>query len=142
MNISQVKQKKGETLLCIDTKKYKLLNDLSVYEKKTVKSTFIYNKKQKNMIIACVFNQHAKHEFNDFKNNHIRPLLDKFSNENRDIMIIDYFKINLIDYNYDKSTCKFLDTMFSQSFLLILQHQLELQETQEHQLVTSFVTSL
>lgn len=132
MNISQVKQKKGETLLCIDTKKYKLLNDLSVYEKKTVKSTFIYNKKQKNMIIACVFNQHAKHEFNDFKNNHIRPLLDKFSNENRDIMIIDYFKINLIDYNYDKSTCKFLDTMFSQSFLLILQHQLELQETQEH----------
>lgn len=132
MNISQVKQKKGETLLCIDTKKYKLLNDLSVYEKKTVKSTFIYNKKQKNVIIACVFNQHAKHEFNDFKNNHIRPLLDKFSNENRDIMIIDYFKINLIDYNYDKSTCKFLDTMFSQSFLLILQHQLELQETQEH----------
>ena len=115
-----------------DTKKYKLLNDLSVYEKKTVKSTFIYNKKQKNMIIACVFNQHAKHEFNDFKNNHIRPLLGKFSNENRDIMIIDYFKINLIDYNYDKSTCKFLDTMFSQSFLLILQHQLELQETQEH----------
>ena len=115
-----------------DTKKYKLLNDLSVYEKKTVKSTFIYNKKQKNMIIGRVFNQHAKHEFNDFKNNHIRPLLDKFSNENRDIMIIDYFKINLIDYNYDKSTCKFLDTMFSQSFLLILQHQLELQETQEH----------
>ena len=56
MNISQVKQKKGETLLCIDTKKYKLLNDLSVYEKKTVKSTFIYNKKQKNMIITCVFN--------------------------------------------------------------------------------------
>ena len=39
-----------------DTKKYKLLNDLSVYEKKTVKSTFIYNKKQKNMIIGCVFN--------------------------------------------------------------------------------------
>ena len=101
-----------------DTKKYKLLNDLSVYEKKTVKSTFIYNKKQKNMIIGCVFNQHAKHEFNDFKNNHIRPLLDKFSNENRDIMIIDYFKINLIDYNYDIVLVNFLTQCFLNLFYL------------------------
>ena len=39
------------------------------------------------------------------------------------------FNINLITYNDDKNTGNFLDTMFSQSFYLTLQHPLELEET-------------
>ena len=65
----------------------------------------------------------------DFTNNHITPLLDKLSNENKDIMIMGDFNINLITYNDDKNTGNFLDTMFSQSFYLTLQHPLELEET-------------
>ena len=45
---------KGGTLLCTDKSiKYKLRNDLKIYEKKMVESTFIdiLNKKQKNLII-------------------------------------------------------------------------------------------
>ena len=67
-----------------------------------VESTFIeiLNKKQKNMIIRCVY-KHPKNEVSDFMNNFITPLLDKLSNENKDKMIMGDFNIN------------FLGTMFS-----------------------------
>ena len=76
----------------------------------------ILNKKQKNVIIGFVYN-HPKHEVSDFMNNYIMPLLDKLSKENKDIMIMGDFNINLINYNDDKNTGNFLDTMFSQSLL-------------------------
>ena len=83
-----------------------------------VESNFIeiLNTKQKNMIIECVY-KYPKHEFSDFTNNFITPLLDKLSNENKDIMIMGGFNINLINYNDEKNTGNFLDAMFSQSFL-------------------------
>ena len=83
-----------------------------------VESIFIkvLNKKQKNIIIGCVY-KHPKHEVSGFTNNFITPLLDKLSNENKDIMIMGDFNINLINYNDDKNTGNFLDTMFSHSFL-------------------------
>ena len=86
-------------------------------KKKKGESTFIkiLNKKEKN-IIRCVY-MHPKHEVSDFTNNFITPLLDKLSNENKDIMIMCDFNINLINYNDDKNTGNFLDTVFSQSFL-------------------------
>ena len=90
---------KGGTLLYIDKNiKYKLRNDLNIYEKKMVESTFIeiLNKKQKNMIIGCVY-KHPKHGVSDFTNNYITPLLDKLSNENKDIMIMGDFNFNLIN---------------------------------------------
>ena len=116
---TQTESGKGRTLLYIDKNiKYKLCIDLNIYERKMVESTFIeiLNKKQKNMIIGCVYN-HPKHRVSDFTNNYITPLLDKLSNENRDIMIMGDFNINLITYNGDKNTGIFLNTMFSQSFL-------------------------
>ena len=65
-------------------------------KKKMVESTFIeiLNKNQKNMIIGCV-SKHPKHGVTDFTNNYITSLLDKLSNENKDIMIMGDFNINL-----------------------------------------------
>ena len=82
-----------------------------------VESTFIeiLNKKKKNIIIGCVY-KHPKHGVNDFTNNYITPLLYKLSNENKDIMVMSDFNINLVTCNDDKNTGNFLDTMFSQSF--------------------------
>ena len=51
------------------------------------------------------------------QNNYITPLINKLSNENKDIMIMGDFNISLINYNDDKNTGNFLGTMFSQSFL-------------------------
>ena len=81
-----------------------------------VQKNEILNKKQKDMITGCVY-KHPKHEVSDFTNNFITPLLDKLSHENKDIMIMGDFNINLINYNDDKNTGNFLDTMFSHSFL-------------------------
>ena len=49
MNISQLNQEKEEHFYILTKTKYKLCNDLSIYEKKMVESTFmeILNKKQK-----------------------------------------------------------------------------------------------
>ena len=78
-------------------------------KKKKGESTFIkiLNKKEKN-IIRCVY-MHPKHEVSDFTNNFITPLLDKLSNENKYIMIMGDFNINLINYNDGKNTGNFLD---------------------------------
>ena len=93
------------------------------------------------MIIGCVC-KHPKREVSDFTNNYITPLLDKLSNENKDIMIMGDFNINLINCNDDKNTGSLLDTVFSQSFYLTLQHPLELQEILKHLSITSVITSL
>ena len=71
--------------------KYKLHKDL-----KMIESTFIeiLNKKQKNLIIGCVC---TRHEVKGFTNNHVMPLLDKLSNENKDMMIMGDFNVNLIN---------------------------------------------
>ena len=65
-------------------------------------------------------------EVSDFRNNFITPLLDKLSNENKDLMIMGDFNINLI----------------LTLFYLTLQHPLELQETLKHLSITSILTSL
>ena len=46
------------------------------------------------MIIGCVYKD-PKHEVSDFTNNYIASLLDKLSNEKKDIMIMGDFNINL-----------------------------------------------
>ena len=83
-----------------------------------VESTFIkiLNKKQKNMIIRCVY-EHSKHVVNHFTNKHVIALLQKCFNENKDIVISGDFNTNLINYNDDKKTSNFLDAMFIQSSL-------------------------
>ena len=55
---------KGGTLLYIDKSiKYKLHKDLNIFEKKMIESTFIeiLNKKQKNLIIVCVYHGFSNH---------------------------------------------------------------------------------
>ena len=68
------------------------------------------------MIIGCVY-KHPKHKVKDFANSHMMPLLDKLSNETKDIMIMGDFIVNLINSNDDVNSSKFLDTMLSHSFL-------------------------
>ena len=86
-----------------------------------IESTFIkiLDKEQKNLIIGCVY-KHAKHKVKDFTNNHTMPLLDKLSNENKDIMIMVDFSINLIKCNDDKNISNFLDIILSHSFLPVI----------------------
>ena len=69
-------------------------------------------------------------------------LLDKLSNENKDIMIMGNFNISLINYNDDKNTGNFADTMFSQSFLPCITTPTRIKKTIKHLSITSITTSL
>ena len=82
-----------------------------------LKSTFveIINKNEKNMVAGCIY-KHPKQTIPDFLDNPILPLLEKLSNENKQILIMGDFTINLLNYD-DKNTANFLDTMFSYSYL-------------------------
>ena len=78
-----------------------------------------------NLIIGCVY-KHPRHKVKDLTNSHTMPLLDKLSNENKDIMIMDDFKVNLINCNDDKNTSHFLATMLSHSFLPFITSQIRI----------------
>ena len=94
-----------------------------------IESTFIeiLNKKQKNLIIGCVY-KHPKHEVKDFTTNHMMPLLDKLSNEIKDIIIMGDFNVNLINCSDDKNISNILTLCFLTPFYLLSPPQLESQE--------------
>ena len=108
-----------------------------------IESTFIkmLNKKQKNLITECVY-KHPKHEVKDFTNNHMMPLLDKLSNENKDIMIMHDFNVNLINCNDGKNTSNFLDAMLSQSFLPFITTSIRITRNTKTLLTIFFKTNL
>ena len=64
---------------------------------------------------GCIY-KHPKQTIPDFLDNHLLPLLEKLSRENKQILIMGDFNRNLLNYN-DKNTANFLDTMFSYSYL-------------------------
>ena len=97
--------------------KYKVRGDLNIYSKSLTESipTEIMNTKQKNMIIECIY-KHPKQGTHDFNENYILPLMDKLSREKKDILIMGDLNINILNYNNDKDTTTFLETMSSNSF--------------------------
>ena len=82
-----------------------------------IESTFveIINKNEKNMVAGCIY-KYPKQTILDFLDNNLLPLLEKLSNENKQILIMGDFNINLLNYD-DKNTANFFDTKFSYSYL-------------------------
>ena len=97
--------------------KYKLRKNLNIYQKGMIESTFveIIDKIEKNMVAGCIY-KHPKQTIPDFLDNHLLPLLEKLSYENKQILIMGDLHINLLNYD-DKNAANFLDTMFSYSYL-------------------------
>ena len=92
---------KGGTLLYLDKNlKHKLRKDLNIYHKGTIESTFveIINKNEKNMVAGCIYKQ-PKETISDFLDSLFLPLLEKLSHENKQILIIGDFTINLLNYD-------------------------------------------
>ena len=90
---------KGVTLLYLDKNlKYKFRKDLNIYHKGMTESTFveIINKNEKNMVTGCIYKQ-PKQTIPDFLDNHLLPLLEKLSDENKQILIMGDFNINLLN---------------------------------------------
>ena len=72
------------------------------------------------MVAGCIY-KHPKQTIPDFLDNRLlslleKPLLEKLSHENKQILIMGDFNINLLNYN-SKNTANFLDTIFFYSYL-------------------------
>ena len=114
----------GGTLLYIaNNLSYKCRNNLNIYEKNELESTFIeiVNPKKSN-IKAGVIYRHPSMDLTDFNCNYLNQLLENISKEQKSIFLLGDFNVNLLNYNEHNQTNEFLDSIASKSFVpLILQ---------------------
>ena len=73
------------------------------------------NKNEKNMVVGYTY-KHPKQMILNFLESHLLPLLEQLSHENKEVLIMGDFNINLLYYD-NKNTANFLDTVFSYSYL-------------------------
>ena len=110
----------GGTLLYIsDDITYKCRNDLNklLYSPGELESTFIeiMNTKKK-IIVGCIY-RHPKMPIPYFNNCFLSPMLEKIGNENKEVMLLGDFNIDLLKVNQEKSNDNFLDILGSHMFL-------------------------
>ena len=114
----------GGTLLYIANHLlYKCRNDLNIYKKNELESTFIeiVNPKKSNIIVGVIY-RHPSVDLTDFNCNYLNKLLENISKEQKSIFLLGDFNVNLLNYNEHNQTNEFLDSLASYSFIpLILQ---------------------
>ena len=74
----------------------------------------VLSKPNKNTITGCICKQ-SKLALADFTQNFIQLLLNKLSFENKNIILLGDFNIDLLHYKNDNQTRIFLDRMYSSS---------------------------
>ena len=109
----------GGTLLCIANHlSYKCRNDLNIYKKNGLESTFIETVNlRKSSIIVGVIYRHPSVEFTDFNCNYLNKLLEDIFKEQKSIFLLGDFIVNLLNYNEHNQTNEFLDSLASNSFV-------------------------
>lgn len=92
--------------------------DLKMYQAKDLESVFIEveSSGNKNCIIGCIY-KHPNMPVKDFNENFLSELLKKLETENKDIILMGDFNINLLNYNKHEETNFFVDQLFSNSLL-------------------------
>ena len=114
----------GGTLLYIANHlSYKCRNDLNIYKKNELESTFIeiFNPKKSNIIVGVIY-RHPSMDLTDCNCNHLNKLLENISKEQKSIFLLRDFNVNLFNYNEHNQTNEFLDFLASNSFIpLVLQ---------------------
>ena len=114
----------GGTLLYIANHlSYKCPNDLNIYKKNELESTFIETVSlRKSNIIVGVTYRNPSMDLNDFNCNYLNKLLENISKEQKSVFLLGDFNANLLNYNEHNQTNEFLDSLASNSFIpLILQ---------------------
>ena len=114
----------GGTLLYIANHLlYKCRNDLNIYKKNELESTFIeiVNSKKSNIIVGVIY-RHPSMDLADFNCKYLNKLLENISKKQKSIFLLGEFHVNLFNYNQHNQANEFLDSLASNSFIsLILQ---------------------
>ena len=114
----------GGTLLYIANHlSYKSRNDLNIYQKYELKSTFIeiVIPRKSNIIVGVIY-RHPSMDLIGFNCNYLNKLLENIFKEQKSIFLLGDFNVNLLNYNEHNQTNEFLDSLASNSYIpLILQ---------------------
>ena len=95
---------------------YKTRNDQNIYKEKLQESIFIevLSESNKNTAVGCIY-KHPGLTTQKFNFDYLRPLIDKLSIENKNIILLGDFNVDLLHYESNNPTREFLDLMFSAS---------------------------
>ena len=110
--------KAGDLLMYISNKiSYKMRNDLNIYCSKQLESVFIevLIPNKQNQLIGTVY-KHPSMNVSKFNLEYLTDILTKIKNENKNIMLISDFNVNLINYYKSRSTYEFLELLFNHNF--------------------------
>ena len=103
----------GGTLLYIANHlSYKCYNDLSIYKKNQLESTFIeiVNPRKSNILVGVIY-IHPSMDLTDFNCNYLNKLLENISKEQKSIFLLGDFNVNHLNYNEHDQTNEFLDSL-------------------------------
>ena len=97
---------------------YKPRQDLNIYKKNELESTFIeiMNPKKSNIIVGAIY-KHPSMDLTDFNSNYVNNLLEKILKEQKSVFLLGDFNINLMNYNAHNTNNELLDSLASNSFL-------------------------
>ena len=106
----------GTALYISSSLNFNVRNDLSdiSYLKNLLESSFIEieNLKQTNIIVGSIY-KHPGLSISEFVNDYLSPLLHKVSKENKRIILLGDFNINLLEYDLNNNVKSFIDTLLS-----------------------------
>ena len=98
---------------------YKVRKDLKIYQSEKLESIFIeiIKSNNRNIIVACVY-RHPIMEVNKFNSLFLNILSENLlSEKNKEIVLLDDFNIDLLEYEKDHNTTDFLYQMYSASLV-------------------------
>ena len=92
---------------------FKIRNDLKIYKYKELESVFIeiINRKGKNTIVGCIY-RHPCMEVTEFNDVFLQNILEKLSYENKEIIIMGDFNIDILEHDTNSDCSTFLDKMY------------------------------
>ena len=95
---------------------YKVRNKLQTHKDKKLESIFIevISQSEKNVFFDCIY-KHPNLPITEFNECYLQPLLDKLSLENKDVIVMGDFHVDLLHYETHNQSREFLDKMFSAS---------------------------
>ena len=113
----------GSLLYIANHLSYNCHNDLNIYKKNELESTYIKidNPKKSNIIVGVIY-RHPSMDLTDFNCNYLNQLLEDISKDKKSIFLLGDFNVNLLNYNEHNQKNEFLDSLAPNSFIsLILQ---------------------
>ena len=107
-------QNGGALLYISKSLNYKVRKDLVLYKARELETIFIeiINPKGKNIIVGCIY-KHPTMNTSEFNHYFLQNLLEKLSSENKNIVLMGDFNINLLKHESQVDISEFLEYMLS-----------------------------